>query len=194
MNAIEIVRLARAAGIGLALDGEGLLLEAASEPSRSVIEELMRHKPEIVELLQSDHDRLEGRQPPGRSGPYGDVTAKLRLECPARIEPCRWQRAIKDADSFLDRWGQQAHSLGWTARELFGLHTLPVRPAPSYSRLSRYDETGLIWLLNGRPVVALTEATAAIRHPNGNIITYRKHNKPALGPLGDSLDDLGPCA
>jgi hypothetical protein len=23
------------------------------------------------------------------------------------------------------------------------------------------------------------------------ITTYRKHNKPALGPLGDSLDDLG---
>ena len=32
MNAIEVVRMARAAGIGLALDGDGLLLEAASEP------------------------------------------------------------------------------------------------------------------------------------------------------------------
>jgi hypothetical protein len=186
--------MARAAGIGLALDGDGLLLEAASEPSRSVIEELLRHKPEIVVLLRSDHDRLEGWQPPGRSGPYGDVAAKLALDCPAHIEPRRWQQAIKDADHFLARWGQQAYALGWTGRQLFGLHTVPVRPAPSYSRLSRYDETGLIWLLNGRPVVALSEATAAIRHPSGNITTYRKHNKPALGPLGDSLDDLGPCA
>ena len=36
-----------------------------------------------------------------------------------------------------------------------------------FSRLSRYDETGLIWLLQGRPVVALTEATAAIQSSTG---------------------------
>jgi hypothetical protein len=71
---------------------------------------------------------------------------------------------------------------------------VPAKPAPNYSRLSRYDETALIWLLRERPVVALTATEAAIRHPNGNINTYRKLNKPALGPLGDSLDDLGPCA
>jgi hypothetical protein len=66
----------------------------------------------------------------------------------------------------------------------------PDRPHPSYRRLSRYDETGLCWLLQGRPVVALTEATAAIMNPTGAITTYRKNNKPALGPVGDSLDDL----
>jgi hypothetical protein len=56
--------------------------------------------------------------------------------------------------------------------------------------LSRYDETGLIWLLHGREVVALTEATAAIQNPTGGITIYRRHNKPTLGPPGDSLDDL----
>jgi hypothetical protein len=50
---------------------------------------------------------------------------------------------------------------------LFGLHTPPERPHPSYRRLSRYDETGLVWLLQGRPVVALTEATAAIQGSTG---------------------------
>ena len=39
-------------------------------------------------------------------------------------------------------------------------------------------------------MVALTEATAAIRNPTGAITVYRKHNKPAFGPVGDSLDDL----
>ena len=68
----------------------------------------------------------------------------------------------------------------------------PAKPHPSYSRLSRYDETGLIWLLQGRPVVALTETTAAIENPAGTITTYRRHNKPALGPVGDSLDDFEP--
>jgi hypothetical protein len=61
--------------------------------------------------------------------------------------------------------GQYPHALGWTARDLFGLHRPPEKPHPSYSRLSRYDETGLIWLLQGREVVALTEATAAIQNP-----------------------------
>jgi len=36
-------------------------------------------------------------------------------------------------------------------------------PAPSYRRLSRYDQTGLIWLLRGRLVVAMTDSTAAIK-------------------------------
>jgi hypothetical protein len=45
-------------------------------------------------------------------------------------------------------------------------------------------------LLQGRPVIALTEATAAIQSLTGAITVYRRHNKPALGPVGDSLDDL----
>jgi len=77
-----------------------------------------------------------------------------------------------------------------TARDLFGLHIPPAKPHPSYARLSRYDETGLCWLLDGREVVALTEATAAIQNPTGAITIYRRHDKPALGPVGDSLDDF----
>jgi hypothetical protein len=48
----------------------------------------------------------------------------------------------------------------------------------------------LIWLLDGRPVVALTATTAAIRSPSGYVTIYRKLNKPALEPVGDSVDDL----
>ena len=67
---------------------------------------------------------------------------------------------------------------------------VPGRPASSYRRLSRYDETGLIWLLRSRPVVVLTETTAAIQGATA-VLTYRKINRPALGPVGDSLDDFG---
>jgi hypothetical protein len=49
----------------------------------------------------------------------------------------------------------------------------------------------LLWLLEGREVIALTESTAAIQNPDtGAITTYRRFNKPCYGPLGDSLDDL----
>jgi len=96
----------------------------------------------------------------------------------------RWQQAVEDGRRFLATWGKQAEALGWTARDLFGLQTPPAKPHPSYSRLSRYDETGLIWLLRGREVAALTETTASIRSAAGNITIYRKHNKPALGHPG----------
>jgi hypothetical protein len=116
----------------------------------------------------------------------------LERECPDFVPHDRWRQAVQDGRQFLAVWGDHAPALGWTACELFGLHTPPARPAAKYSRLSSYDETGVIWLLQGRPVVALTETTAAIQHSSGNVTTYRKHNKPALGPLGDSLDDMGP--
>jgi len=44
--------------------------------------------------------------------------------------------------------------------------------------------------LRGRQVLALTESTATVENPTGAITVYRRHNKPALGPLGDSLEDL----
>jgi ABC transporter substrate binding protein len=81
----------------------------------------------------------------------------------------RWQQAVEDGRRFLARWGKQAEALGWTARDLFGLQTPPAKPHPSYSRLSRYDETGLIWLLQGREVAALTETTASIRSAAPNV-------------------------
>jgi hypothetical protein len=66
--------------------------------------------------------------------------------------------------------------------------------APSYSRridtdfpaAGGYDSMGLIWLLQGRPVIALTESQAAIQSA-GAVVTYRKLNKPALGPLDMEL-------
>jgi len=130
-------------------------------------------KVEIVEL------------PPGQR--YRKVFGILQLRPPALVPIERWQQCVEDGSRFLAKWGEQAEALGWTPADLFGLHTPPERPHPSYSRLSRYDQTGLIWLLQGRPVVALTADTAAIENPTGSITVYRKHNKPALGPLGDSF-------
>ena len=134
----------------------------------------------------------KGNQPPtfGRISRFGRTLSELERRCPNHVDPARWQRAVEDGRRFLAQWGEQAEALGWTARDLFGLHDVPANPHPTYQRLSRYDCTGLIWLLQGCPVVALTEATAAIRMPTGNVTTYRKHNKPAFGPLGDSLDDF----
>jgi hypothetical protein len=126
----------------------------------------------------------------GRICRFGRSLNELERRCPDRVDIGDWQQAVEDARRFLARWGEQAEALGWTAGELFGLQRVPEGPAANYRRLSRYDETGLIWLLRGRPVVALTETTAAIQGATA-AVTYRKLNKPACGPLGDSLDDFG---
>jgi hypothetical protein len=112
------------------------------------------------------------------AAPYARTAAALRERCPDFVEPDRWLRAVADAEVFLPQWGKQAAALGWRPADLFGLHNVPDAPAPSYRRLSRYDQTGLIWLLLGRPVVALTASTAAIENPTGAITIYRRHPLP----------------
>jgi hypothetical protein len=72
------------------------------------------------------------------------------------------------------------------------LHEPPSRPHPSYDQLARYDAKGLVWVLEGRAVVAMTEATAAIETKTGTIINYRKFNKPGLGPVSDSISKRQP--
>lgn len=50
--------------------------------------------------------------------------------------------------------------------------------------------TASLWGVGERCRPALTEATDAIQSSTGAITIYRRHNKPALGPVGDSLDEL----
>jgi hypothetical protein len=120
---------------------------------------------------------------------YASALAVLRAERPACIDAADWQQAIEDGHCFVTQWGKQAEALGWVPAELFGLDTPPKKPAANYRPLSRYDKTGLIWLLRGRRVVELTKDKAIIETPTGSV-AYRRYNKPALGPLGDSLDDF----
>ena len=134
----------------------------------------------------------------GRLSRFCRIYTALEARCPDLVPVDRWQAAVEDGRAFLAKWGESAQHLGWTSADLFGLHRPPERPHPSYRRLSRYDETGLIWLLQGRRVTALTEATAAIQGktargvPTNSVTVYRRFNKPALGPKGDDVLDIDP--
>jgi hypothetical protein len=146
---------------------------------RAVVEWPNHHSPRAGQIVEPS------------SAPFAKTLAALERRCPDYVEEERWQQAVADGKTFLSRWGDQAQALGWTAKDLFGLLTVPEHAKPSFNRLSRYDETGLIWLLKGRRVVALTESTAAIENPaSGAVTMYRRFDKPALGPLGDSLEDF----
>ena len=55
----------------------------------------------------------------------------LERRCPDLVEPERWQQAVGDGRQFLAAWSEQANAFGWTARELFGLHTHQSGPQPT---------------------------------------------------------------
>src|SRR5262249_33968366 len=141
------------------------------------------------EMMANVYDGMQAACDPGS---YASALAGLRANCPAHVPEDRWHQAIVDATAFIPKWAAQAQAFGWTARDLFGLAEVPESPRPSYQRLSRYDQTGLVWLLQGRRVVELTQDKAVIETPTGTV-SYRRYNKPALGPLGDSLDDFAPA-
>ena len=60
MNAVLALNAARAAGIELALDGDDLVLRAASAPPAAMLDALSRHKADIVALLRPGHDGWSG--------------------------------------------------------------------------------------------------------------------------------------
>jgi hypothetical protein len=78
-----------------------------------------------------------------------------------------WKILQSDALTFLKDWAAQAHALGWDGLDLFGVHG----EAPH----ARLDGMGLVPLLSGRPVVALTAASAAIKANSGGVLTFRRH-------------------
>jgi hypothetical protein len=177
MTAAKALQAAYSAGVAIRLDGDKLHLKASAPPPAKVVEALKQHKAAIIELFRR---------------PYADALARLEARCPDYVPEDRWRQCIDDAHRLLAEWSDQAYALGWAADELFGLHEPPTKPHPLYSRLSRYDARGLIWGLEGRRVIALSSDTAAVATPSGGTLTYRKHNKPAFGPMGDLLDDFKP--
>jgi hypothetical protein len=190
MNAAEVLIAVREAGASLRVEGDSLVASNASRIAPAIKAAIRECKPQIIAALRPAC-RVEIVVLP-QAARYRKVFAHLQLKPPTLVPVGRWQQAVEDGKRFLAKWGEQAESLEWSSEDLFGLHEIPDKPHPSYQRLSRYDCTGLIWLLEGREVVALTEAAATIKNSSdtGAITTYRRFNKPALGPLGDSLDDL----
>jgi hypothetical protein len=124
---------------------------------------------------------------------YASALAALRAKCPAYVPKDRWRQAVADATTFATKWGAEAEASGWTAPELFGLNRVPEQPAPNYDRVARVNEMGLVWLLRNRPVVELTETTAAYRCANGSILTYYRRTAPAAPApeIADAVEPIG---
>jgi len=115
---------------------------------------------------------------------FFDGFERLQARCPADVDIQVWQQAVQDASAFVLGWGQQAALLGWTCQDVFGAgeedHSRrESRPVPAAS---------LIWALNGRQVIALTENAAATRSDSGRLLLFLR-DRGLLGsgrqPSGD---------
>jgi hypothetical protein len=73
----------------------------------------------------------------------------------------------------------QGPAFGWTVPELLDRHPVPERPEANYHRLRRVDGMGLVWLLQGRPVVALTATEAIMRCGSGATLKFYRRTEPA---------------
>jgi hypothetical protein len=102
---------------------------------------------------------------------------EIESRCPAHVPPAAWKAAVEDGKRFLHEWGSQAEELGWTERDLLGLPEPPAKPSWRYNRLARKDCLGLIWLLGGRAVRALTGDSAAICSPGTGAVTIFRRRK-----------------
>ena len=179
MNAAaEILSAVRQAGAALRVEGVSLVASNASRIAPAIKAAIRENKPQIISALLADGTACKVtiiELPQAQR--YRKVFGVLQLKPPALVPVERWRQCVEDGKRFLAAWGSQAEALGWTTADLFGLHTPPERPHPSYSRLSRYDCTGLVWLLQSRRVVALTADTAEIENSSGSITTYRRFNR-----------------
>ena len=182
MSAAEALKAARAAGIKLGIDGDHLVLEAAVPPPPAVIDLLSSHKAAIMALLSPAEDGwlTEDRRAlfaeraaiiefdAGASRTWAEALARLDPRSPPSDVPDRrWVQFIDDCGQFLDSgWGSRAGALGWVPLDLFGCD----RERP----FARIDRAGLLWLINGSKLVALTAESATIETKTGHRQTYQR--------------------
>jgi TubC N-terminal docking domain len=185
MSAVPLIEAVRRAGGAITLRGDRLRLSAPEPLPDNLLQKLRAHKAAVIDHLQHAGQPKLG-QPATDALSHGTVTpvelaswaagvARLATMSPPRTYPPRaWQQLIVDAEKFLDRWAAQAAALGWPAWELFGCH----RRAP----WGRIQGMGLVLLLRGDELAALTTTEAVIRTPTGACQTYRRKPSDPLHP------------
>ena len=110
---------------------------------------------------------------------WRDGYARLcRMPRPDAYSGPEWQQLIDDAGYFLDAWASQCSALGWSLVDVFGV----ALTAPQ----ARHDAKGLVPLLDGKKIVAVTAELAVIETAGGSRQRYfRRTHKPscAIGPI-----------
>ncbi len=168
MLATDLIRAVEQAGGHLEPDGDGLVVSAPKPLPEPIMTELRAHKAEVIDFLTRPVARVVLLHcPPDVPGEWVQGVADLlAMARPASCSNVKWQVLREDAYRFLRDHAARAHELGWTALDLFGVH--PVKP------WVRFDHMGLVPLLNGARVTALSDLEAVIEKPSGARLTFRR--------------------
>jgi hypothetical protein len=112
---------------------------------------------------------------------WADALVRLDPACPpCDIPPKRWLLFIDDCGRFLDDgWAAHAARLGWGSLDLFGCD----RTKP----FARVNRAGLLWLLDGRKLLALSADAAAIATASGGYLAFRRRILESGGVLAWEL-------
>lgn len=177
-DAARLIKDVRTLGATIKVDGHALRLSAPRPLPSVFVQRLKAMKADVLAVLafeataaavpsRLDHADEDERaalveQDGGIPRLFAEAFARLQQSCPAGVPEARWRQFIDDGGLFLDRWGAEALEFGWTVRDVFGLdHGKP---------LARLDRMGLVWLLKGRQVVALTDRAARL---SDDLTAYR---------------------
>jgi hypothetical protein len=198
MIALLLIEDARAAGCSIKVEDGDLVVEADRDPPAELIASLRPHKAELIAALtlsKATSTDFAAGSPTAEEAPpstwddgegeeraaiveYDGKIPRAWAEGFARLHPDRspgdvpvkrWQTFVDDCGRFLDDgWAETAASLGWGPLDLFGCN----RDRP----FARIDKAGLLWLLNGNRLVALSENTASIETRTGTRQIYRRES------------------
>jgi hypothetical protein len=185
MSAVPLIEAVQRAGGAITLRGDRLRLSAPDPLPDNLLQKLRAHKAEVIDhlrqarapkLAQHATDALtHGTIHSVELASWVAGVARLATMAPPRTYPAHaWQQLIVDVERFLDDWAQQAAALGWPGWELFGCH----KRAP----WGRIQGMGLVVLLRGDEIAALTATEAAIRTRTGAHQTYRRKLSDPLHP------------
>ena len=186
MDGLTLLREAESAGLQVHAEGDKLVVEGpkSAEP---IALRLIEHKADVLPLVQPKtapaflnfpHETVLREAPYTRSDgiptEWAQGAIKLRsMAGPTDINAERWRVILADAAAFMERFAAQAAVLGWITAEIWGVH----RIAP----LQRLDAAGLVVLLRGREIAALTEDRATIRTPTGKFLSFRRADVDTRG-------------
>jgi hypothetical protein len=147
-SALDALAAAKAAGVTVILDGDGLILDPT--PPLALIERLKAVKPDLLRVLA------------------GREAARFVINAAAPPPDCseqRWVVARRGLWRFVQEgWADSAALFAWTLEELY-------RVPPVWGRV---DLTGAALLIGDRKTIAVTAESIVIETPVGSRLKFRR--------------------
>jgi hypothetical protein len=153
MTPAALVATVQAAGYRLWADGSRVRIRGPRPLADDLMDALRACKPAVLAVLSSQRPA----DPPTEW--VAGVASLIGMDPMPGYTKDRWRVLVRDAEHFIDTWAGQAAALGWSTVEAFGCH----RWAP----VERYDAAGLVMMLNGKRIVAMTDDDAVIENARG---------------------------